>query len=444
MEDIYPQELIKEYLVHNGFSSTLECFTAESKSKILSKNIKRPKSTDVMPRLYTIALGEDGKATRVSNLEKRLENSEKSKENVLRTGRKLFEIAVDALQMLDTENTSSYSDKVLVYKQQLAKIQDVLGLRVYESQTSLILNNNFIQDIKAKILNESEKKNYQSLAEALVTLRAESLSAPKEKRGEIIRNLSSEDIFSGSLRSLLALRNHSVKTSLLSIVSILCSQEHGRKYVLSGYSATIIAHLMAEIKEQESGSVAQRFALSCLSKLSYTEDEVCAQLVDSNFIEYLIKTMLYNQVVRKSPTHPFVHTFGSALLANILNFGAGRQYVVNYPESNVLLRYLLDCIKESSLVGEAICALLICISVVLETCDTTEHGNVEREIRDFVALYAERTDETEEMKNLVLSACTSLIQKREIETRLTREDENLSTSEIFDFECFTDEIQIEL
>ncbi|CAG9321058.1 unnamed protein product [Blepharisma stoltei] len=447
MEDLHTQELIKEYLTYHGFSSTLECFNAELKSKAISKQTKKPttsKEIGEMPRLYTISLGEDGKAARVSTLEKRLENAEKSKENILRNGRKLFEIVVDTIQLLEEQNSQAYQDKISVYKKQLAKIQEILGLRVYETESISILNPNYIQEMKTKILNDLERKNYTELAELLVTLRAESLSAPKDKRSELIRLLSSEDIFSGSLRNLLTIRNHSIKSCLLALVSILCSENHGRNYILSGYSSTVIAQLMAEVKEQESGSVTQRFALAALSKLSYTEDEVCSQLTEANFIEWLIKSMLYNQIVRKSPTHPFVHIFGSALLANLLNFPAGRNYILHYGEPNVILRYLLDIVKEPMLPAEAICALLICVSTAMSACDSADYSNVEREIRELISNYQERTDENEEMKSLVFAACTALLQKQPIEPRLGREEEETSSSiEVFDFECFTDEILLE-
>lgn len=80
------------------------------------------------------------------------------------------------------------------------------------------------------------------------------------------------------------------------------------------------------MKNQEDGTVIQRFCIAILQKMSVKEDTVPIY-IKSNLIEWIVKLL---QRSRISEVHIFCLDFASALLANILH----SNHTTTFLESN--------------------------------------------------------------------------------------------------------------
>lgn len=432
MDDVYPQEVIKEYLEYNRLSSTLECFQAEIKTKTLISSQKAKKNTENAtqpPKLYMMCMGEGAKASVHSATEKRLEQSLKVHANLLKSSKKIFEIAVACAKVLEEHKISE--DTVSVYKVQLSKLQHDVGIRLIHSEESAILSAGYVQEIRNKLINYVQSKDYSHLAQELLKVRVESLSVPQHNRRHLVEVLEENDIFGGSLNLLLAIRNHSVCTATMALISILASTDNGKRYVLGNNAVYICSLLIKQLQSEEKGSVCQRFILAGLSKLSL-DDSACLCMIEHNLIEWIVQHVLVHN------NHPFMLLFGSALIVNLLKFDAGQAHVSQNRDGFIkILLGLLTFSKSEGLDLDVIYYCLLACSFIIKVFPD---ANVVTEIGTIVELVSDSEKSEESAKQRIFDVCNKIIHKT-IEEKHEKKNKNEEEELIF-FECFTDESPI--
>ncbi len=127
--------------------------------------------------------------------------------------------------------------------------------------------------------------------------------------------------------SLLGIEKKSVRHSLLALVSVIVSTLKGAEY-LTSISMDIVKKVIDILREEEDGSVNQRFCIAILQKVSIKEDTVIF-LVRNGVIEWIVGLI---QRSLKEKVHVFSLDFGSALLANILHAKETSEYLLENPE----------------------------------------------------------------------------------------------------------------
>ena len=214
--------------------------------------------------------------------ENKLQQSQKFTENTLKSAKKILEIAVNCVILLEEHKISP--ETVSSYKLQLSKLQHELEVREIQSEESAMLSPMYVQSIKNKIIQYTQNKEYALLAQELVKTRVEILLVPQSKRHSLINVLVENDLFGGNLNGILNLQNHSVCSSTMAIVSMLCSIEPGQNYVLGNNTVNICSLLINLLETQEMNSVCQRFIIASLEKLSLN-DAATLWIIEHQLIE---------------------------------------------------------------------------------------------------------------------------------------------------------------
>ena len=430
MDDIYPQEIIKEYLEHNKLSSTLECFQAEIKSKSLVKKSRISQDTAThLPRLYTLCMGDGAKSANQSATEKRLEQSTKRAEVLLSSSKKIFEIAVSCISLLEEHKISE--SQVSRHKLELSKLQHEVGLRALHSEESPILSSGYIQELRNQIIHCVQSKELPLLAQELLKVRVECLSVPQHYRLQLITKLEENDIFGGSLNLLLNMRNHAVISATAALVSILCSAEAGKRYVLGNNAVYIVTLLIKHLQQEEKGSVCQRFVLACLEKLSL-HDAACVGMIDSNLIEWVCQNMIVHN------NHTFIYMFASALIANLIKFNAGQAHVSQHREAFVvILHNLLSFAIAEDVELEVVYHCVLASSYLHQVFPDLSLAS---EITHLIEVIRNSEKKGEDVKAVIFDVCNRIINKNHLASHQKKPsgDEGNEVEQIF-FECFTDE-----
>ena len=433
MEDIYPQEIIKEYLEYNHLNSTLECFQAEIKSKTLipfKKNDKKREEAIKLPRLYSFCMGEDARSANQIATEKRLEQLHKTYENLLKSAKKVFEVAIGSVKLL--EENKLFEDSVSSYKLQLSKLQHELGIRAIHSDESPILSSAYVQGMRNKIINYIHGKEYKLLAQDLLKIRVECLTVPNHNRHQLIVNLEENDIFGGSLNLLLNTKIHSVCSATSAMISIMSSIESGRKYILGNNAVYICTLLIKQMEQEVMGSVCQRFIVSSLAKLSL-QDSASICMIDSKVIEWIINHMVVHN------NHPFIQLYSTALLVNLLNFSHGKAYITQNRDSFVsmlmhLLGFALLDHLELDVIYHCILASSIIVQVIPDVSIASQIGQIVEHVR-----HIENKPESD--KSEIFDICSKILNKNHSlshENKMKEHSKAITEEKIY-FECFTDE-----
>ena len=434
MNEIYPQEVIKEYLQYNSLTTTLECFVAEVKSKSLApsklKKKQKKEAALQLPRLYTFCMGEEARSANSQGVEKRLAQSTKSNEMMLKSAQRIFEIAVDAVGLLEEGKLAE--ETVAGYKLQLSKLQHDIGVKSIKSKESAILNPAYVQSQRNQIIHFLESKEYPQLTQVLMKIRLECLNVKQKSRLQLIDALQENDILGGSINLLLTCKNYSVVSASTALVSILCSADSGKKYVL-GSNAEYICTLVTNILKREEGhSVCSRFAVALLEKLSLN-DLAANCMIESSLIQHLTeKTISLN-------AHPFILTFSTALLFNLLSVQSGRSYISsNHDEVNKVLHKLVTLSKDTKATLDVVLHCLLCINRILKVYPNLLPG---KDIGKIVELVRESEEKDDEYKAKIFEVSGKLLnrQGRKEEKLKGKKEKVQKGEEVIYFECFTDE-----
>lgn len=258
--------------------------------------------------------------------------------------------------------------------------------------------------------------------------------------------------------------------SLLALISVIVSTLKGVEYiVMNGHS--IVIRVIEVLKEQEDGSVNQRFCIAILQKVSIKEDTIPIFLKKYNMKHSHLQEDVIEWVLalversNKKEVHIFSLDFATALLANILHSPSTQEHLVKVaPYTRILITKLLKMLRDK-VPTSVLMHLMICLSylkrerfaAVGEDC-----GFIER-ISEFVEYYSKlpvnapdgNTENGEIDKRTVLDLCAHMFHPRDASDDLSntsnggleyndmraddkiREFENEQGDLIF--ECFQDE-----
>lgn len=150
---------------------------------------------------------------------------------------------------------------------------------------------------------------------------------------------------------LIAVPSHSLKQALSAILSIFCSTGKGILYLTKDQQEmTTIEKFVDILKDQDDNSVALRFCLSGLQKLSFqaarsNSTKIIAALIAKGLIEWLVKFLDRSRM--RSDANTFCLEFASALLVNMLSTQAGQEHVQkNAKLAKELVTVSLNMVKE--------------------------------------------------------------------------------------------------
>ena len=156
---------------------------------------------------------------------------------------------------------------------------------------------------------------------------------------------------------LLKIPNHGLKHAICALISVIASTPQGVDY-LTTHGMEIVTQVIDILKEQEDGSVTQRFCIAILQKMSVKEDLIPI-LVDAELIDWILRLL---EKSKSTEIHIFSLDFSSALLANILHSNSTLEMLVQEPDkTKEIMMTLLHLLKEN-VPSTVLMHILICLS----------------------------------------------------------------------------------
>ena len=192
-----------------------------------------------------------------------------------------------------------------------------------------------MQEHKSKLFQNFQEKNIDGMIEVLLSLRVNALQIAPELRKNLVYELIRNDIFNiensekfDFVISLLDINNSSLKQAITSLISVISSTLKGVEYLFFNNNPIIIERVIKILKDQENGSVCQRFCLAILQKCSIKESLI-PTFVKMDMINWVI-TLLKKSF--SSKIHVFCLDFSSAMLANVIHTPSTIQHLEQSPE----------------------------------------------------------------------------------------------------------------
>lgn len=149
------------------------------------------------------------------------------------------------------------------------------------------------------------------------------LQISPELRKNLVYELIRNDIFlieerknNNFVLDLLFLQSHALKHALCALISVLASTLKGVEYLVQ-VDMGVLKRIVEILKEQEDGSVTQRFCIAILQKMSVKEETIKA-MVKEGLIEWVLGLL---EKAKSAEIHTFALDFASALLANVFHAG---------------------------------------------------------------------------------------------------------------------------
>ena len=466
-------DYIKEFLKFNKYNSTLDCFEAEERTKFVTKKaiiseINRVPSESQMedfPRLYRFFDTDVDKTGREKRLEKDIKLLQSKHQSVLASARQIFSIAINWLQHLHSLKDGNASqdnlgESIENYKIQLGKYHKIL-LSEIKSERSELFSETVMTEHKMKLIKAKDEKNVENIIEVLLSLRVNALQISPEQRRSLVTELIRNDIFQISKTStnsfvldLLDISSHGLKHAICALISVIASTPQGVDYLIQ-VDMEIVKKTIEILKEQEDGSVTQRFWIAILQKMSVKE-QVIPVLVEHDMIDWILA--LLNKS-KKSDIHIFSLDFSSALLANILHCHSTLEKLEDDGRfTKEIMISLLSLLKEN-IPSTVLMHILICLSYLSKErfSQQIEECNFVDKISDFVEYYNSlNTNENEGNPEIdrktVLDLCAHMFHPKDVSNDVSqtieynemkcedriKEFENAEGDLIF--ECFQDEV----
>eukprot|EP00826_Nyctotherus_ovalis_P048142 TRINITY_DN5637_c0_g2_i4.p4 TRINITY_DN5637_c0_g2~~TRINITY_DN5637_c0_g2_i4.p4 ORF type:complete len:304 (-),score=130.50 TRINITY_DN5637_c0_g2_i4:518-1429(-) len=277
-------------------------------------------SDSSVPRLYKVL---EPSASEERRLEKTIADLTKKHAATLQSAAQIFTIAKNCLQQLHSISEGNsvgeeLGDIIEKFKMQLGKHHKILLTE--GADKSELFSEAVMQEHKKKLIDAKNENNLENIIEVLLSLRVNALQVSPELRKNLVCELIRNDIFliSGKKSNsfaleLLAISSHALKHALCALVSVIVSTPKGVEYIVENGTG-ILQRIIDVLKEQEDGSVTQRFCIAILQKMSVKE-ELIEFLVRNKMLDWIIK------LLERSTTkeiHTFSLDFGSALLAGML------------------------------------------------------------------------------------------------------------------------------
>lgn len=464
---------IKEFLKFNRYNSTLDCFEAEERTKFVTKKAitteinKVPSESQMeeFPRLYRFFDTDSDKTAREKRLDKEMKLLQSKHSSVLNSARQIFSIAINCLQHLHNLKDGNVSqdnlgESIENYKIQLGKYHKIL-LSEIKSEKSELFSETVMQEHKIKLIKAKDEKNVENIIEVLLSLRVNALQISPEQRRSLVAELIRNDIFQISKESdnnfvldLLDINSHALKHAICALISVISSTPQGVDYLIQ-VDMEIIRRTIDILKEQEDGSVTQRFCIAILQKTSVKE-EVIPILVEFGMIDWIL-ALLTKSI--KNEIHIFSRDFSSALLANILHCGTTLEKLEEDGDlTKEIMTKLLSLLKEN-IPSTVLMHILICLSYLSKErfSQQIEYCDFVNKISDFVEYYnslstTENDGNPEVDRKTVLDLCAHMFHPKDVSNDVSqtmeynemkcedriKEFENAEGDLIF--ECFQDEV----
>lgn len=456
MDESYVQDLFREYLRYNQLSNTSECFEAELKAKQFTARPRpalTPQQLAELPRIYNFAGDDRPRAAKETQMEQQLRQLEKVYNVLGQTSRQLFAIAVDSVERLAAVDDRNPGDKdsAATYKSQLGKFHKVIMTEAPAENSHTWFNDGNLERVRSEIAKGMKAKDYTAVLEQLVTLRANALAVQPGFRRKIIEQMIKSDVFSSQSETLVSVRNHEVRTSALALISMLASIGKGVAYILAPRPDVTVQSIAAVARDEEPGSVTQRFALGALQKIITVEESLCPGLLESGLTDWIVTNVLERGLVNGEFMPIFCLDFGSALLVNLLAGPAGLSYITLRPEEAVqLCEKLLELLIVDGLPASVLHHLLLVLSSVTSQkffrTYLPQLRLVER-VSDLIERFSQmRTEDAADpqMRAAILDLCAflhRLTPDHDI-ARPPREAAAEDEHEDLIFECFPDETSL--
>ena len=416
-----------------------------------------------MPRLYKLFEADKPKATREKKLEKDIAELGKKHNAVLQSARQIFSIAINCLQQLHNIKDGNsmgenLGETIENYKVQLGKYHKILLSE--GADRSELFSEVVMMEHKKKLINAKDENNLENIIEVLLSLRVNALQISPELRKNLVYELIRNDIFLVTAKKnnqfvldLLAISSHALKHALCALISVIASTLKGVEYLVEN-DHSLLQKIIDVLKEQEDGSVTQRFCVAILQKMSIKEDLVDV-LMKNKMMEWIVK------LIERSTTkeiHTFSLDFGSALLANILHANSTLDYLEKNPAVTKNMMERLLALIRGTIPTSVLMHVLICLSYLSKErfSPQVEQCHFVDKISDFVEYFSQNNlseNENDEIdKRTVLDLCAHMFHPKDVvadssqsmeyndmkfEDKI-KEFENEQGDLIF--ECFPDEV----
>jgi len=416
-----------------------------------------------VPRLYKLFEADKPKATREKKLEKDIAELGKKHNAVLQSARQIFSIAINCLQQLHNIKDGNsmgenLGETIENYKVQLGKYHKILLSE--GADRSELFSEVVMMEHKKKLINAKDENNLENIIEVLLSLRVNALQISPELRKNLVYELIRNDIFLVTAKKnnqfvldLLAISSHALKHALCALISVIASTLKGVEYLVEN-DHSLLQKIIDVLKEQEDGSVTQRFCVAILQKMSIKEDLVDV-LMKNKMMEWIVK------LIERSTTkeiHTFSLDFGSALLANILHANSTLDYLEKNPAVTKNMMERLLALIRGTIPTSVLMHVLICLSYLSKErfSPQVEQCHFVDKISDFVEYFSQNNlseNENDEIdKRTVLDLCAHMFHPKDVvadssqsmeyndmkfEDKI-KEFENEQGDLIF--ECFPDEV----
>lgn len=214
-------------------------------------------------------------------LERRLKVLENRLEQTINSARQIFAVAVDAVRELEPTGAK---EKLEMYKVTLGRYHGLLiqDIRAGSGQeVTAAYMDSVVSEHKNKLINLKDQQGgfalgVDSLIDVLLSLRVNALQLREsEQRKAFVRALARGDVLllkasSAVLLDMFLVPSHPLKCALSALLSILASTSEGLDYLTRGAADTAaIEKLVDLLKDQDDGSVTQRFCLAALQKACF-------------------------------------------------------------------------------------------------------------------------------------------------------------------------------
>ena len=416
-----------------------------------------------VPRLYKLFDNSNNKNLKPTKNDKEFKELNKKHQAVLQSARQIFSIAINCLQQLHNIKDGNsvgenLGETIENYKTQLGKYHKILLSD--GAERSELLSETVMIEHKTKLIKAKEENNLENIIEVLLSLRVNALQISPELRKNLVYELIRNDIFlitkkknSKFLMDLLAINSNALKHALCALISVIAATYKGVEY-LTEADLSVMQRIIDILKEQEDGSVTQRFCLAILQKMSIKEDLI-EVLLKNKMHEWLLK-LIERSVGHE--IHQFSLDFGSAVLANILHANSTLEMLDKHPTlAKSMLERMLSLIRQN-IQTSVLMHILICLSYLSKErfSQHVEECQFVDKISDFVEYFSKNhvaENENDEIdKRTVLDLCAHMFHPKDVggDTSQTMEYNDMKFEDKIKefeneqgdliFECFPDEV----
>ena len=229
--------------------------------------------------------------------------------------------------------TENLGEAIENYKIQLGKYHKILLSELKQDDKSQLFSEAVLSEHKNKLIKAKDENNVENIIEVLLSLRVNALQISPELRRNLVSELIKNDMFlitqnknNNFVMDLLNINSHGLKHAICALISVIASTIKGVDY-LTQIDLVIAEKVIEILKEQEDGSVTQRFCIAILQKMSVKELTI-ELFVQKQLIQWVLKLLEKSKTI---DIHIFSLDFASALLANILHSHSTLEFLERNP-----------------------------------------------------------------------------------------------------------------